>query len=394
MAVALAAIGANVHVLGAERRAHDPDPRPAPAARRQAAARHRAQRRRPDHRGRARRARAARSTYRKVRDRACFAFAVFSVAAAVELDDGAVQDAGSRSAASPTCRGGARARGGRRCAAREPTAEAFAAAADAELEAAQPLRDNAFKVPLARNVLVADARGADRVSVADDRASAPPLAESTAASRSPARRATRSSTPIEGVAYAVPVQSPRSPRGEIAAVDADAALGAPGVLAVICARQRAARSARPTTASSLLLPVADEVAYRGQIVAAVVAETLEAGARGRRGSCASTTSRAPHDVVLRADHPRALQAGQGQPGVPGGHRAGRRRSRRSRGRGGPDRRDLPHARRIHNNAMEPHATLALWEDGDLLAPRLHPGRLRRAPARSPRCSSSSPSACA
>ena len=37
---------------------------------------------------------------------------------------------------------------------REPTAEAFAEAADAELEAARPLRDNAFKVQLAHNVIV------------------------------------------------------------------------------------------------------------------------------------------------------------------------------------------------------------------------------------------------
>ena len=33
------------------------------------------------------------------------------------------------------------------------TPERFAAAADAELEGAVPLRDNAFKLPLARNVL-------------------------------------------------------------------------------------------------------------------------------------------------------------------------------------------------------------------------------------------------
>jgi xanthine dehydrogenase YagS FAD-binding subunit len=36
----------------------------------------------------------------------------------------------------------------------EPGPEAFAEAADAELSAADPLRDNAFKVPLARNVLI------------------------------------------------------------------------------------------------------------------------------------------------------------------------------------------------------------------------------------------------
>ena len=35
-----------------------------------------------------------------------------------------------------------------------PGEDAFRAAADAELAAAEPLRDNAFKVPLARNVLV------------------------------------------------------------------------------------------------------------------------------------------------------------------------------------------------------------------------------------------------
>jgi xanthine dehydrogenase YagS FAD-binding subunit len=35
------------------------------------------------------------------------------------------------------------------------TVEAFAAAADAELAAARPLRDNGFKVPLVRNLTVA-----------------------------------------------------------------------------------------------------------------------------------------------------------------------------------------------------------------------------------------------
>ncbi len=60
--------------------------------------------------------------------------------------------AGSRSAASRTGRG---ARGARRrsCAAGRRRAERFAAAAEAELAQAQPLRDNAFKVPLARNLI-------------------------------------------------------------------------------------------------------------------------------------------------------------------------------------------------------------------------------------------------
>ncbi len=97
---------------------------------------------------------AARSAYRKVRDRASYAFAVVSVAVVVDLDGGTVRD----------CRiafGGLahvpwraeRAEAALRGAA--PVQDAFRAAADAELAAAEPLRDNAFKVPLARNVLVA-----------------------------------------------------------------------------------------------------------------------------------------------------------------------------------------------------------------------------------------------
>ena len=61
--------------------------------------------------------------------------------------------AGSPSAGSRTSRGGPSApRPALRGAA--PGEDAFRAAADAELAAAEPLRDNAFKVPLARNVLV------------------------------------------------------------------------------------------------------------------------------------------------------------------------------------------------------------------------------------------------
>jgi xanthine dehydrogenase YagS FAD-binding subunit len=94
-----------------------------------------------------------RSDYRKVRDRASYAFALVSLAAAVDVEDGRVRD----------CRiafGGIahapwraeRAEDALRGALASP--ESFARAADAELEHARPLRDNAFKVPLARNLLV------------------------------------------------------------------------------------------------------------------------------------------------------------------------------------------------------------------------------------------------
>lgn len=96
---------------------------------------------------------AARSDYRKARDRASFAFALVSVAAAVDIDGGAVR--GCRIALGGVAHvpwRAARAEDALRGA--PATEESFGRAADAELAEARPLRDNAFKVPLARNLIV------------------------------------------------------------------------------------------------------------------------------------------------------------------------------------------------------------------------------------------------
>jgi xanthine dehydrogenase YagS FAD-binding subunit len=96
---------------------------------------------------------AARSAYRKVRDRASYAFAVVSVAVAADVRDGTVAD----------CRialGGVAhvpwraARAEEALRGQRAGEEAFRAAAEAELAEARPLRENAFKVALARDVLV------------------------------------------------------------------------------------------------------------------------------------------------------------------------------------------------------------------------------------------------
>jgi xanthine dehydrogenase YagS FAD-binding subunit len=96
---------------------------------------------------------ASRSRYRKVRERASYAFAVVSVAVAADVADGVVRDC--RIALGGVAHVPWRAERAE-AALRGATAEtaAFQAAADVELEAAEPLRDNAFKVPLARDVLV------------------------------------------------------------------------------------------------------------------------------------------------------------------------------------------------------------------------------------------------
>jgi xanthine dehydrogenase YagS FAD-binding subunit len=93
------------------------------------------------------------SRYRKVRDRASFAFALVSIAAALRVQDGVVRDV--RLALGGVAHKPWRARAAEAALLGRPaTEESFAAAASAELAAATPLRDNAFKVPLARNLLV------------------------------------------------------------------------------------------------------------------------------------------------------------------------------------------------------------------------------------------------
>ena len=95
----------------------------------------------------------ARSAYRKVRDRASYAFAVTSVAVALDVTGGMVREA--RIALGAVAPLPWRARAAERVLAGRPaTTEWFGRAADAELAAAAPLPGNAFKVTLVRNVLV------------------------------------------------------------------------------------------------------------------------------------------------------------------------------------------------------------------------------------------------
>lgn len=97
---------------------------------------------------------AARSLYRKVRERTSYAFALVSVAAAVDIVDGTVRDV-------RLALGGVSHRPHRARAAEEAlrgqsaTAESFQAAAEIELAAAEPGPQNAFKIPQLRNTIVA-----------------------------------------------------------------------------------------------------------------------------------------------------------------------------------------------------------------------------------------------
>ncbi|GIF03872.1 FAD binding domain-containing protein [Actinoplanes siamensis] len=97
---------------------------------------------------------AARSTYRKARDRASYAFAAGSVAAALRVADGLVADV--RLAFGAVAPKPWRAYVAEEALRGQPaTEERFRAAADAELAAARPLRDNAYKIALIRNLTAA-----------------------------------------------------------------------------------------------------------------------------------------------------------------------------------------------------------------------------------------------
>ena len=97
---------------------------------------------------------AAHSSYRKVRDRSSYAFALVSVAAAIDVRDGVVQDV-------RLALGGVGTRPWRAWQAEaalrgQPATEAaFRTAAALEMAQAQPLRENGFKIALVQRAIVA-----------------------------------------------------------------------------------------------------------------------------------------------------------------------------------------------------------------------------------------------
>lgn len=97
---------------------------------------------------------AVRSTYRKVRDRASYAFALISVAAALEVENNTIKHV--RLALGGVAHKPWRARKAEAVLQGQPaTEQSFRAAAEAELADAVPLRDNGFKIELAKRTMTA-----------------------------------------------------------------------------------------------------------------------------------------------------------------------------------------------------------------------------------------------
>jgi len=103
--------------------------------------------------------------------------------------------------------------------------------------------------------------------------------------------------PVDHVTYVFPVQSTIA-KGRVVSIDASAARALPGVIAVL-SHENAPQLA-PVNDAKLAVFQSEAIAYRGQFVAAVVAETLEM-ARQAAELVVVRYEEQPHDVELRAD---------------------------------------------------------------------------------------------
>jgi xanthine dehydrogenase YagR molybdenum-binding subunit len=157
----------------------------------------------------------------------------------------------------------------------------------------------------------------------------------------------------DGMAYAVLVGSTAG-SGAIRAIDARAARALAGVVAVL-SHENAPRL--HDAAGELSVLQADEVAYRGQIVAAVIAESLETAQQGAALIEIAYDAQAP-DVVLRSNHPGLYRPETVNPSFPTDSEEGDFAGAFDAAEVSLDAvYDTP---TFHNNPMEPHATTAVW----------------------------------
>ena len=149
-------------------------------------------------------------------------------------------------------------------------------------------------------------------------------------------------------------------RGTIRSIDAAPALSAPGVIAVLTHENAPELQAVPDGELSILQ--SPEVSYRGQIVGAVVAETLEA-AREAASLVRIDYNDDSHDVVLTPEHPKLYKPDVVNPRFPTDTEQGDFDAAFARAAVQLDATYITAA--THNNPMEPHATMAVWDGGGL-----------------------------
>lgn len=147
------------------------------------------------------------------------------------------------------------------------------------------------------------------------------------------------------------------PRGEITGIDTTRAERVPGVLAVLTPDN--AYRLDDTTDRELAVLQSREVSFRGQLVAGVVADTSEA-AREAAGLVQVTYRQQPFDTRLRTDHPDLYTPDQVNGGQVPDTRQGEVETALALADAVVDR--TYRTPMEHNVPMEPHTTVARWDD--------------------------------
>lgn len=163
---------------------------------------------------------------------------------------------------------------------------------------------------------------------------------------------------VEGAVYAWPVSSTIA-RGRVTALDVSTVLGRPEVIDVLHPGNAARLS--DTAGADLMVLQSDDVRFRGQIVAAVIATSLEA-ARAAAAQVVVSYDEEPHDVLLHTGDGSYVPETVNDLS-PGQVERGDAEQAYSAAPVHLDRtyRTPPE----HASPMEPHATIAEWRDGRL-----------------------------
>jgi xanthine dehydrogenase YagR molybdenum-binding subunit len=162
-------------------------------------------------------------------------------------------------------------------------------------------------------------------------------------------------TPVERPAYAHPVQATIA-RGRVTAMDTAAAEALDGVLAVLTVST--AERLASTEDAELAVLQSEEVAFRGQLIGVVVAETSEL-ARQAADTIRVTYAEQQHDSALTVDRPDLYRPEKVNPSYEPDTAEGDVAAAMAAA-------DVTieqtySTAMYHNNPLEPHATTALWD---------------------------------
>src|SRR6266567_1805077 len=158
---------------------------------------------------------------------------------------------------------------------------------------------------------------------------------------------------VDEVTYAFPVQSTIA-KGRIVSFDTSAAQAIPGVITVLTHENAPHLKIQE---GELAVLQSDAAAYRGQLVALVVAETLEVARQGA-DAVVVRYEEYPHSVVLRPDSSELYKPDHVNPNYETDTTSGDVEAALASAAVSIDHTYTTPAE--HNNPLEPHATIARW----------------------------------